>query len=123
MAYTVERRKPKELTFRAGEDEEPVYSPNGKWIAFLSNRDLAEERHIWIVPTSGGAPHRLTHLQGFELDPVWTTDSESLRFQWHSTLGESASYSVEVSGKEDPRLLGTIHHSKFVIGAALAIRQ
>ncbi len=58
--------KPKELTFGEGEDEEPVYSPDGKWIAFESNRGLAEQRYIWLVPATGGEPHRLTDLVGIE---------------------------------------------------------
>ena len=105
--------KPKELTFGAGEDEEPAYSPDGKWIAFVSNRDLPEERHIWAVSASGGEPHRLTHLTGFELDPLWTADSQSVHFQWRSTLGASAAYVADVSGKNQPRLQGSVRHSKF----------
>ena len=105
--------RPKELTFGIGEDEEPVYSPDGKRIAFVSNRDLPEERHIWVVPASGGEPHRLTQLTGFELDPLWAADSGSIHFQWRSTLGASASYSADASGKGEPSLLGSVRHSKF----------
>ncbi len=72
--------KPKELTFGAGEDEEPIFSLDGKWIAFESNRDLAEERHIWVVPAAGGEPHRVTIYRDLRLGPHWTPDSQSVRF-------------------------------------------
>jgi dipeptidyl aminopeptidase/acylaminoacyl peptidase len=104
---------PRELTFGTGEDEDPVYSPNGKWIAFESNRDLAEERHIWLVPSAGGAPHRLTHLTGSEAELHWSADSQSIHFQWHSVLGASATYAANLSGDSTPRLLGSVHHSIF----------
>jgi len=72
------------LTFGTGEDEDPIYSPDGKWIAFISNRGIAEERHIWVVPSAGGEAHRLTGLTGHETGIRWSADSQSIQFT-HST--------------------------------------
>jgi dipeptidyl aminopeptidase/acylaminoacyl peptidase len=104
---------PKELTFGSGEDEEPTYSPDGKWIAFESNRDLPEQRRIWVISASGGELHRLTHLDGIEGELRWSADSETIRFTQRTTLGTSANYVAQVSGNAEPQLIGQVRHSKF----------
>jgi dipeptidyl aminopeptidase/acylaminoacyl peptidase len=83
---------PKQLTQGDSEDETPVYAPDGKSIAFVSNRGLPEERHIWIVPLNGGAPRRLTQLPGVEADPQWSPDSKTIYFQRGTVFRAPATY-------------------------------
>lgn len=97
--------KPRQLTRGESEDEDPVYSPDGKLIAIVSNRDLAEERHIWIVPVKGGAPWRLTHLSGIESSPQWSPDSKIIYFSRGTSLRAPATYSASVHGNGEPRPL------------------
>ena len=70
-------------------DTDPAPSPDGKWIAFQSNRGGPSQ--IWILPTGGGAPHRLTsepdsamsngkNLATRVMTPTWSPDSKSILF-------------------------------------------
>lgn len=92
--------KPKQLTKGVGEDETPVFAPDGKSIAIVSNPDLAEEHHIWIIPVNGAAPHRLTHLAGIETDPQWSPDSRTIYFQRGTVFRLPATYAAAVDGGE-----------------------
>ena len=83
---------PTPLTSGTGEDEDPVYSPDGKWIAFTSNRDLAEEQHLWIVPATGGTPHRLSQTEAFEDQAQWSPDSRHIYFSLSTALRPPATY-------------------------------
>lgn len=92
--------KPKQLTTGNSEDETPVYAPDGKSIAIVSNRDLPEEHHIWIVPLDGSAPHRLTHLAGIESDPQWSPDGTNIYFQRGTAIRLPATYVAAISSGE-----------------------
>jgi len=39
----------------------PTWSPDGRWIYFVSGLYAANEMDLWRVSTSGGAPEQLTH--------------------------------------------------------------
>lgn len=105
--------KPKQLTTGTGEDEGPVYSPDGKWIVFTSNRDLAEERHLWVAPAEGGQPHRLTHFAGIESAPQWSPDSLSIYFSRGTALHAPVSYVAQAGGTGEPHSLEPARLSKY----------
>ena len=52
----------------------PIASPNGRWIAFQSNRN--DNFEIYIVNRGGGQLRRLTFNDAFDRLPAWTPDSE-----------------------------------------------
>jgi dipeptidyl aminopeptidase/acylaminoacyl peptidase len=104
---------PRQLTSGESEDEDPVYSPDGKLIAIVSNRGIAEERHIWIVPVNGGAPWRLTHLDGIESSPQWSPDSMTIYFSRATSLRAASMYSALAHGSGEPHLFEPITPSIF----------
>ena len=63
--------------------EEPVPSPDGKWVAFAAvDVDLAANTktpHIWIVPTAGGESREIIADQDADR-PRWAPDGKRLLF-------------------------------------------
>jgi dipeptidyl aminopeptidase/acylaminoacyl peptidase len=90
--------KPHQLTKGEGEDGTPTYSPDGKSIAIVSNRNSPEEHHIWIVSVNGTAPRRLTHLSGIETDPQWSPDGRTIYFQRGNVFRAPSSYAATIHG-------------------------
>lgn len=58
---------------------QPAYSPDGKWIAYVSWSET-DGGHIWRVPAAGGAPERLTRTPGYYQTPVWSPNGGHLVF-------------------------------------------
>ncbi len=54
------------------------YSPDGKWIAFLSDRGEDETTQIWLLPSDGGEAAPLTDYPGGVSDFQWSPDSRSV---------------------------------------------
>ena len=65
---------PRWLTRGTSADRQPVYSPDGKWIAFSSNRD--GNLDIWKISPSSGAVRRLTEDPADDWDPGFTRDGQ-----------------------------------------------
>jgi TolB protein len=56
----------------------PAVSPDGRWIAFLSNRDGNPE--LYVVATDGTGERRLTTTAVAEGRPDWTSNGRQLRY-------------------------------------------
>lgn len=54
---------------------QPVYSPDGQWVAYVSWCDTTGG-YLWRVPASGGRPERLTQIAGQYQHPAWSPDGK-----------------------------------------------
>ncbi len=68
------------LTKTADADEwMPVYSPDGRQIAFLSDRgDEDAETQVWVMASDAGEAERLTNFPGGVVDFDWSPDGRHL---------------------------------------------
>ncbi len=68
------------LTDDAAQDIMPRWSPDGRWIAFISDRGGKYE--IWKVRPDGSGLAQMTHEPGKEvIAPVWSPDGRKLLYQ------------------------------------------
>jgi tricorn protease len=75
-------------------EDNPVWSPDGKWIAFASNRFGNNE--IFLVPAEGGQTQRLTWHSGSDVPSDWSPDGSRLLIR--STRDDSSNgiYTIDV---------------------------
>jgi TolB protein len=69
-----------QLTRGPEHDGEPAWSPNGRTIAFTSNRADASNFDVWTMSSRGGDPRRLTTAKGLDLNPHWSPDGKQIVF-------------------------------------------
>ena len=61
-----------------GHEASPIFSPDGKWIAFSANYD--GNRDVFVIPATGGEPRRLTWHPGQDGAMGWTPDGKKVLF-------------------------------------------
>src|SRR5271170_4765799 len=66
------------VTMHEAHDTNPVFSPDGRWIAFSSNRHGSYD--VFVVPTQGGKPRRLTFDSAVDMVCGWTPDGKNVLF-------------------------------------------
>jgi tricorn protease len=70
---------PTRLTDNLGHDLYPRFSPDGRWVAFSSNR--YGNNDVFVVPVTGGMARRLTFHTGNDEVVDWTRDSQRVVFR------------------------------------------
>jgi Tol biopolymer transport system component len=64
------------------EAREPVYSPDGKMIAFAADREIGRgegDLGLWVVPSEGGTPHLVANANK-ATSPIWSPDGKMIAY-------------------------------------------
>ena len=93
------------LSNSRGDDRDPAWSPNGKWIAFTSERDGNKE--IYVMKADGTDQTRVTNSPENEHHPEWLFDGKWIVFS--RTLEDKTSdlFIINVDGSGISRLTFT----------------
>lgn len=67
------------LTAHPAEDRHPIWSPDGKQIAFSSRRSGSYD--IFVVSSTGGEPRQLTFHNADDIPVGWSADGRSILFR------------------------------------------
>jgi dipeptidyl aminopeptidase/acylaminoacyl peptidase len=81
-------------------DNQPRWSPDGKWIAFTGEIHDRDHPKIFLAPSIGGAPSTQA-ANGLDLIPgglEWSADGKSLYFET-GVKGEYQLFRVDIAGK------------------------
>lgn len=103
------------LTHGVPFDSQPQVSPDGQWLAFVSDRD--GDDNLWVMSRTDGSLRQLSkHPQGIAIAPSWTADSrqvlvaeatahrsEEARFRLYSLSGAVA----DVTDREGKPVTGS----------------
>ena len=82
----------KRITDEYNDAREPVWSPDGKWIAFQGYRDGGWD--IWAVAPDGSGLHQITSGPYDDREPTWSHDGTRIAFS--SDRGDVGNYNVWV---------------------------
>ena len=93
-----------------GDNFDPVYSPDGKWMAYLSNDNFGDRylsTHIVVRSLSTGEEKILPVRRGGVRNIAWSPDSTVLMFRAASSNGPSRAFKIALDDDTDELLFHT----------------
>ena len=78
------------LTSTPENESSPRWSPDGKYLAFVSGRQEGRGGQVWLLDRRGGEAQRVTELRGGVSSYAWSPDARKLAFIMTDVEGDSA---------------------------------
>ena len=113
---------PRRLTNHRGWDFAPSWSPDGKRIAFVSERDGhvidgSPTYEIYVMDADGGDPRNLTNHPHDDRSPSWSPDGKRIVFVSERDRDKDNPHLVEIyvmgpDGQNEQRLTNNLHDDR-----------
>jgi dipeptidyl aminopeptidase/acylaminoacyl peptidase len=114
MAMIDGSSEPRQFTSGEKRDGSPRWSPDGRWVAFTSNRGADKTPpQLYVMPADGGEPRRLTDGKEGVESPVWSPDSTRIAF---ARRVRHADYEEEDDAKRAPRRFTRVFYKLDSVG-------
>ncbi len=96
---------PRRVATMSGNEGALAWSPDGKWISFMSQTTRVASRRIYVVDAAGGTPANLLGTWQYEPDDYeWTSDG---RIMFSAAVGgRSAVFTLDPATKQVKELIG-----------------
>lgn len=104
-------KNPRRLTNHPAAEFAPMFSPDGKWLAFSASYD--KNTDVYVMPAEGGEARRLTWHPGVDTVVGWSADSKRIVFASNREIAVSRSthlYEVALEGGEEKKFMEAIAH-------------
>ncbi len=100
---TTDGREFWQATFGDTSATRPRWSPDGKWIAFLSKRD-GKTGNVWLLPSAGGEAVRLTDAPADVTEAAWSPDAKWIAYV--AADGPDPDRERRAKERDDARVVG-----------------
>src|SRR6185503_19592910 len=94
----------RQFTYGNQLDRRPRWSPDGREIAFVSNRDRSRQNQLYLIPFHGGEARPLTHLHGEFGRFDWSPDGRRLVLNFRKKDAEA----LDREADEHKKQLGVV---------------
>ena len=101
---------PRRLTTGPKRDTFPRWSPDGTWLAFVSEREPKKKGQLYALPSEGGEPVRLTDLKNGVSNPQWSPDGTKLAFLSKVGGWEEPEDEAERAKSKPARVISTLKY-------------
>src|SRR5437868_3934089 len=106
--------EPRPFTSGKRRDASPRWSPDGRWLAFVSNRgDEKTPNNLFIIPAEGGEAKQLTDRKEGVEKLAWSPDSTRIVF---SSRARDDAYEEDDEHKRRPRRLTRLFYKLDSVG-------